>query len=34
MEAQRIGVAPRTSEDDIARRVKATHWIPQYPSTV
>jgi len=34
MEAQRIGVAPRTSEDDIVRRVKATQWFPQYPPTV
>jgi malate dehydrogenase (oxaloacetate-decarboxylating) len=33
MEAQRIGVAPRTSEDDIVHRVKATQWLPQYPPT-
>ena len=33
VEAQRVGVAPRTSEDDIVHRVKATQWLPEYPPT-
>ncbi len=30
LEAQRVGVAPKTSEDDLVRRVTQTQWSPQY----
>jgi len=31
LEAQRIGVAPKTSEDELAQRVQQSQWTPQYP---
>lgn len=31
-EAQRSGVAPSSSHDDLVRRVRQTQWLPQYPS--
>jgi malate dehydrogenase (oxaloacetate-decarboxylating) len=30
-EAQNAGVAPKTSEDDLRRRVVASRWDPTYP---
>jgi malate dehydrogenase (oxaloacetate-decarboxylating) len=31
-EAQRAGVAPKTSKEELRRRVIATQWVPAYPS--
>jgi malate dehydrogenase (oxaloacetate-decarboxylating) len=31
-EAQRAGVAPKTTEDELRQRVMATQWTPAYPS--
>ena len=31
-EAQRVGVAPKTSKEELRRRVIATQWVPAYPS--
>jgi malate dehydrogenase (oxaloacetate-decarboxylating) len=33
LEAQRVGVAPKTSEQELIRRVKEGQWIPRYPPT-
>ena len=30
LEAQRIGVAPKTSQEELIRRVTETQWAPQY----
>jgi len=32
IEAQRDGVAPKLSEDELRRRVHETQWIPAYPN--
>ncbi|HXJ37234.1 MAG TPA: hypothetical protein VMS22_24660 [Candidatus Eisenbacteria bacterium] len=32
LEAQRAGVAPKTSEAELRQRVVATQWTPAYPS--
>ena len=32
LEAQRAGVAPKTTEDELRQRVMATQWTPAYPS--
>jgi malate dehydrogenase (oxaloacetate-decarboxylating) len=32
LEAQRAGVAPKTTEDELRQRVMATQWSPAYPS--
>jgi malate dehydrogenase (oxaloacetate-decarboxylating) len=32
VEAQRSGVAPASTHDDLVRRVRQTQWLPQYPS--
>src|SRR5262249_44064463 len=32
LEAQRAGVAPETSPDELRDRVAATQWVPEYPS--
>ncbi len=32
LQAQREGIAPRISEEDLRRKVQATQWIPAYPS--
>jgi malate dehydrogenase (oxaloacetate-decarboxylating) len=34
LEAQRAGVAPPTSPEDIRDRVAATQWVPEYPQTM
>ncbi len=34
LEAQRSGVAPKTSEEELRRRVVAAQWVPTYPSFV
>jgi malate dehydrogenase (oxaloacetate-decarboxylating) len=31
-EAQRAGVAPKTSDSELRQRVAATQWTPAYPS--
>jgi malate dehydrogenase (oxaloacetate-decarboxylating) len=33
LEAQRAGVAPKTSEEELRRRVIATQWAPIYPTS-
>jgi malate dehydrogenase (oxaloacetate-decarboxylating) len=30
LEAQRVGVAPKTSQEELIRRVTQTQWTPQY----
>jgi len=30
LEAQRVGVAPKTSEEELIQRVKVGHWTPKY----
>jgi len=32
LEAQRAGVAPKTTEEELRERVKATQWTPGYPA--
>jgi malate dehydrogenase (oxaloacetate-decarboxylating) len=32
LEAQRAGVAPKTTEEALRQRVMATQWTPAYPS--
>ena len=32
LEAQRAGVAPKTTEEELRQRVMATQWTPAYPS--
>jgi len=32
LEAQRAGVAPKTTEEELRRRVIATQWVPTYAS--
>jgi malate dehydrogenase (oxaloacetate-decarboxylating) len=32
LEAQRAGVAPKATEDELRQRVMATQWTPAYPS--
>jgi malate dehydrogenase (oxaloacetate-decarboxylating) len=34
LEAQRAGVAPQTSPEELRERVEATQWTPEYPRTV
>jgi hypothetical protein len=34
LEAQRAGVAPPTSADELRDRVAAEQWTPEYPQTV
>ena len=31
LEAQRAGVAPKTTEEELRQRVIATQWTPDYP---
>lgn len=33
-EAQRAGVAPKTTKEELRRRVIATQWVPAYPSLI
>ena len=33
LEAQKAGVAPKTTEEELRRRVTATQWTPGYPTT-
>jgi malate dehydrogenase (oxaloacetate-decarboxylating) len=33
IEAQKEGVAPKISEDELRRQVLKTHWIPAYQSS-
>jgi malate dehydrogenase (oxaloacetate-decarboxylating) len=32
LQAQKEGVAPKTTEEELHQRVKASQWIPAYPS--
>jgi len=32
LEAQRAGMAPKTTEEELRQRVMATQWTPAYPS--
>jgi len=34
LEAQRAGVAPKTTEEELRQRVLATQWTPTYPAFV
>ena len=34
LEAQRAGVAPKTTEEELRQRVMATQWTPAYPAFV
>jgi malate dehydrogenase (oxaloacetate-decarboxylating) len=34
LEAQRAGVAPKTTGDELAQRVRQTQWTPEYPADI